>query len=392
MVCYDRAMETFDNGNIITWAVDLEEGALQQARNAAELSFVHSPVAVMADGHQGYGVPVGAVIATEGAISPYMVGVDIGCGMIARRLNLTSADLPDNLDELHNLIRAAIPAGMGQGHLTPTNHATMPEHSHYDLSLELEKTARTQLGSLGGGNHFVEVCLDEFDRVWLVLHSGSRGIGNKLATQHINAAKGIMAEIGMELPDKDLAYLTEGSAEFDAYIKDLLWCQSWALVNREAMMIAAHAAVEKFLGRWVGNQDQVNCHHNFTAQEEHNGKKLWITRKGAIKASVGVRGVIPGSMGAASFITSGLGNPSSYESSSHGAGRRLGRKAAERVLTVESLREAMAGKSWDESKAEQLLDESPLAYKNIFEVMEAQKDLTRIEHQLHQILNYKGTK
>lgn len=387
-----EAMETFDNGNIITWAVDLEEGALQQARNAVALPFVHSPVAVMADGHRGYGVPVGAVIATEGAISPYMVGVDIGCGMIARRLDLTSASLPDNLDELHNLISMTIPAGMGHGHLEPTVWGTMPEHSHYDLSPELEKTARTQLGSLGGGNHFVELCLDEIDRVWLVLHSGSRGIGNKLATQHINTAKGIMADIGMELPDKDLAYLTEGSAEFDAYIKDLLWCQVWALENREAMMHAAHNSVEKFLGHYIVNRDQVNCHHNFTVQEEHDGKKLWITRKGAIKASTGVRGVIPGSMGAASFITTGLGNAKSYESSSHGAGRRLGRKAAERVLTVEQLRESMKGKSWDESKAEQLLDESPLAYKDIFEVMEAQKDLTRIDHQLHQILNYKGTK
>ena len=387
-----RNMETFDNGNVITWATDLEEGAREQARNAAALPFVVKPVAVMADGHQGYGVPVGAVIATEGAISPYMVGVDIGCGMIARRLNLTSNDLPDNLDELHNLIRQAIPAGMGQGHVTPTDHATMPDHSHYDLSPELEKTARTQLGSLGGGNHFVEVCLDELDRVWLVLHSGSRGIGNKLATQHIDTAKGIMADIGMELPDPNLAYLTEGNAEFDAYIKDLLWCQQWALVNREAMMTAAHDAVERFLGRDLLVKDQVNCHHNFTQQETHFGKQLWITRKGAIKASTGVRGVIPGSMGAASFITSGLGNAESYESSSHGAGRRLGRKAAERVLTVEQLRESMKGKSWDESKAEQLLDESPMAYKDIDEVMAAQSNLTRIDHRLHQILNYKGTK
>ena len=385
-------METFYNGNVITWATDLEEGAREQAQNAAALPFVVKPVAVMADGHRGYGCPVGSVIATEGAVVPFFAGVDLGCGMIARRLDLTSKDLPDNLDELHHLIEKAIPAGMGKGHLTPTPYSSMPVYLNGELSPELEKTARTQLGSLGGGNHFVELCLDELDRVWLVLHSGSRGIGNKLATQHIDIAKGIMAEIGMEIPDPDLAYLTEGSQEFTAYIRDLLFCQEWALRNREAMMTAAHYAVAKFLGHYIVNRDQVNCHHNFTQKETHNGKSLWITRKGAIKASTGVRAVIPGSMGAASFITSGLGNAESYESSSHGAGRRLGRKAAERVLTVEQLRESMRGKSWDESKALQLLDESPLAYKSIEEVMEAQKDLTKIEHKLHQILNYKGTK
>ncbi len=396
-------METFDN--IITWAQNLEEGAMQQARNVAKLPFVQKPVAVMADGHQGYGVPVGAVIATEGAIIPYAVGVDIGCGMIALRLNLTSHDLPDDLGPLHDLIRKAVPSGVGQGNEFASDWDRMRHPRKvpsYNGSTKLTgkqiNTITDQMGTLGAGNHFVEVCLDELDRVWLVLHSGSRGIGNQLATYHINVAKGWMKELGETLPDPDLAYLLEGNKDFDAYIKDLLWAQAYALENREVMMRGAFEAVQNFMddrgfnGYEVVSEEKINCHHNFTALENHGGKRLWVTRKGAIKADTGDRGIIPGSMGTSSYITTGLGNSDSYNSSSHGAGRRLSRGKAKKELTVEQLNEAMAGKSWNSGDAEQLLDESPLAYKDIDVVMEQQKELTRIDHKLHQILNYKGTK
>jgi tRNA-splicing ligase RtcB len=327
------------------------------------------------------------------------------CGMIAMRLNLTSNDLPDDLGELHGLIRKAVPSGVGQGHEFASDWDRMRHTKKvpsYNGSTKLTgkqiNTITDQMGTLGAGNHFVEVCLDELDRVWLVLHSGSRGIGNQLATYHIKIAKTLMQEMGERLPDPDLAYFLEGNKDFNAYIADLLWAQSWALQNREVMMNGAFEAVQNFMnkngfdGEGVKAEEKINCHHNFTAQETYDGKRLWVTRKGAIKADKGDRGVIPGSMGAASFITTGLGNPQSFNSSSHGAGRRLSRGAAKKTLTVEGLNEAMAGKSWNDRDAEQLLDESPLAYKSIDEVMENQKELTRIDHRLHQILNYKGVK
>ncbi len=391
-------METFDNGNVITWAEGLEEGALQQARNLAALDFVQKPVAVMADGHQGYGAPVGGVIATSGAIIPYAVGVDIGCGMIAVRLNLTSADLPDNLDTLHGLIRKAIPSGVGQGHDFGSEWDRMrhtkkvPEYNGTTkLTGKQINTITDQMGTLGSGNHFVEVCLDEQDRVWLMLHSGSRGIGNQLGTYHINVAKGIMKELGTVLPDKELAYLLEGSKEFDNYIKDMLWAQDYAMNNRTVMMNAAIEVAQTFFeGKDVKEQERANCHHNFAQREVHGGRSMWVTRKGAIQATPGKIGIVPGSMGTGSYITEGLGNELSYSSSSHGAGRRLSRGAAKREFTVESLTEQMKGRTWNVADAEKLLDESPGAYKDIVAVMAAQSDLTRIRHSLTAVLNYKG--
>jgi tRNA-splicing ligase RtcB (3'-phosphate/5'-hydroxy nucleic acid ligase) len=385
------------NPKLLSWAPDCDPNALEQAERASRMPFVAGHVALMPDAHFGMGATVGSVIPTLGAIIPAAVGVDIGCGMIATQLKythdyqtLSSIDLPDNLDALHNGITKAIPAGVGEGHakgvdLTPHHHTAAWEKWGDGLI----DTASKQLGSLGSGNHFVEVCLDEHDNVWLVLHSGSRGVGNKLATVHINIAKGLMKEWFINLEDPDLAYLVQGTPEFDDYISDMLWAQDYAMMNRQKMLNAAISAVGLFLGQEVSAVGTINCHHNFTQQEHHGNKDLWITRKGAIKANKGDRGVIPGSMGTRSYIVSGLGNDASFHSCSHGAGRRLARKRATRELTYESLEKAMEGKTWNHSK--DLLDEHPLAYKDIDEVMANQADLVKIEATLHQILNYKGT-
>ena len=381
-------MESFNN--VLSWAVDLEPEAREQAIRSAAMPFVQKPVALMPDAHFGMGATVGSVIATQGAIIPAAVGVDIGCGMIAVRTQFTSEGLPDNLDELHNQISRSIPSGVGKGFEKRAQvHADMPVY-HGDMTEKQEKAARTQLGSLGSGNHFVEVCLDELDRVWLVLHSGSRGIGNQLATVHINKAKGLMKEWFIQLADPDLSYLPQGTPEWQAYIDDMLWAQRYALANRSVMMSAALDQLGRLLGESVKSREHINCHHNFTQQENHHGKNVWLTRKGAIKAGVGDKGVIPGSMGTSSYIVTGLGNPASYESCSHGAGRRMSRTRARKELSVETLRDEMKGKSWNEADALTLLDEAPDAYKDIDVVMEAQKDLVRIDHTLHQILNYKG--
>jgi len=392
---WTMSIEQFEN--VLSWAVDLEDEARQQAIRSAALPFVEKPLALMPDAHYGIGATVGSVIATTGAIIPAAVGVDIGCGMIAVRTQFTSKNLPDNLDELHNQISKAIPSGVGKKHDFKSDWDRM-RHTNkgpsYDgptkLSGKQVNKITDQLGTLGSGNHFVEVCLDEQDRVWLVLHSGSRGIGNELAKVHIEKAKGLMKKYFIELDDPDLAYLTQGTPEFNDYIKDMLWAQKYAMANRSVMMSAAVEQLGKFLGEPVKSREHINCHHNFTQMEYHHGKNVWLTRKGAIKASKGDKGVIPGSMGASTYIVSGLGNAASYESCSHGAGRRLSRTKARKEITVEQLREEMKGKTWNENDALTLLDEAPEAYKNIDTVMEAQKDLVKIDHTLHSILNYKG--
>jgi tRNA-splicing ligase RtcB len=386
---------------LLSWAPDLDRNAEEQAIRTARLPFLAGHVALMPDAHWGMGATVGSVIPTRGAIVPAAVGVDIGCGMNAARLNaadtfdaVTSAHLPDDLGPLHAMIAAAVPAGLGKAHERAHDSASvldrLPEGGAWEsYGPELERTAHRQLGTLGSGNHFVEVCLDEQDRVWIVLHSGSRGVGNKLAKIHIDIAKGLMRDWFINLPDPDLAYLIEDTPEFDAYIADMLWAQDYAVTNRDLMMRAIVRSVGEFLGHRVVPGESVDCHHNFTAREHHAGWDVLLTRKGAIRARVGDRGVIPGSMGTRSYIVSGLGNTASYCSCSHGAGRRLGRKQAERELTYESLVSAMEGKTWNEDRA--LLDEHPAAYKPIEDVMAAQADLVTIEHTLHQILNYKGT-
>ena len=324
------------------------------------------------------------------------------CGMCAVKTILMAEDLPDTMDPYLAQATRDIPAGVGQGHETIGigaawwlgHHAPPTQFSEKQL-----QRAGTQYGSLGSGNHFYEVCLDENDTVWLVLHSGSRGIGNELAQIHINKAKSLMRDAGIGLEDPDLAYLAQGQPEFDAYIADMLWAQEYALANREAMMNAALRGFVAWMSK-QGNVDigskakiettRINCHHNYTTREIHDGRELWITRKGAIRAGVGDYGVIPGSMGASSYIVEGLGNPLSYESCSHGAGRLMSRGQATRTITADDLRQAMTGKAWQEKDAEYLVDESPMVYKPVAQVMEDQKDLVKVKHTLRSVFNFKG--
>lgn len=380
--------------HVLSWATDLDDKTTEQAAKSARLPFVFKHVALMPDAHFGYGATVGSVIPTQGAIIPSAVGVDIGCGMIAARLDLTANDLPDDLTALHSRISSAVPAGVGKGHedSDPERPDLFPSIIDCSpaLSARMTHKAVKQFGSLGSGNHFVEVCLDEQHRVWIVLHSGSRGVGNELANIHIDGAKDLMRRYFIDLPDPDLAYLVEGTPEFDAYITDMLWAQEYAMGNRQRMLRLVHSELETVMGRPVESAEVINCHHNFTEREHHMGQNVWLTRKGAIRARTGDRGVIPGSMGAASFIVSGVGNPASFHSCSHGAGRRMSRGQARRELDEQTLVDTMAGKAWNQD-AKALIDEDPRAYKDIDEVMAAQADLVTIDHRLHQILNYKGT-
>jgi tRNA-splicing ligase RtcB len=378
--------------NVLVWASDIEQGTIDQAAMTGRLPFLAGHVALMPDAHIGKGSTVGSVIPTNGAIIPAAIGVDIGCGMIAVETDRTAVHLPDDLTPLLSKIEQAVPAGVGKGHddnHCMTSDLAAPAQTKLDLSDKLWRTANTQFGSLGSGNHFVEVCLDERDHVWLVLHSGSRGVGNKLAQQHIEGAKGLMKRYFIDLEDPDLAYLVEGTPEFDAYITAMLWAQDYAMGNRQQMV---NAAIPALLDTCGGGKvvSTVNCHHNFTERENHHGRNVWLTRKGAIRAREGDRGVIPGSMGTRSYIVEGLGNPASYCSCSHGAGRRLSRGRARRELTVESFTASIEGKTWQADQAEALLDEHPDSYKDIDQVMADQADLVSVVHTLHQVLNYKG--
>jgi RNA-splicing ligase RtcB len=383
------------NENLTSWASELDVNALEQALRTSRLPILAGPVCLMADAHFGLGATVGSVVATKNAVLPSAVGVDIGCGMVAAETSLTAAELPDDLNLLHRLLRDRIPAGVGKGHdrsdvPQALDTLGLPPGSASELSARQLSTIAAQFGSLGSGNHFVEVCLDERDRVWIVLHSGSRGIGNQLATAHIKTARLVAQEEGQVLEDRDLAWLSEGRPEFDAYVADMLWAQRYAWGNREQMMDAALGALRTAVPHAL-ETERINCHHNYAVKETHRGEEVWITRKGAIRAGLSDMGVIPGSMGASSFVVRGKGNEASYQSSSHGAGRRLGRKEAVRQLTTESLRSAMAGRAWDDTMAEQLVDEHPDAYKPIAQVMADQTDLVEIVHELHQVVNLKGT-
>ena len=375
-------------GNVLSWAPDIESQAAEQAERTASLPFVAGHLALMPDAHWGMGATIGSVIPTIGAIIPAAVGVDIGCGMIAVECPFTADMLPDDIDRLHGYIAKVVPAGVGKGHDRVLHDLTA---GHPDLTDKEIRTAGEQMGSLGSGNHFVEVCVDERNHVWIVLHSGSRGIGNQIAKKHIEAAKGVMRRYFIDLPDPDLAYLVEHTPEFDRYVYAMLWAQDYALRNREVMMDAVLGQVRAFIGHHFDEAQRINCHHNFTEREHHMGKNVWLTRKGAVRAREGDRGIIPGSMGTRSYITTGLGNPASYCSSSHGAGRRMSRGEARRTLDLDTLRSQMAGKAWNDTEAKSLIDEDPRSYKDIDEVMANQADLVRIDHTLSQILNYKGT-
>jgi tRNA-splicing ligase RtcB len=377
--------------NVLSWASELDELTRAQAAVTARLPILAGHLALMPDAHLGKGATIGSVIPTESAVIPSAVGVDIGCGMAARRLELTHEDLPDGLDTWISAMGMAVPAGLGRWHGEPSDDALgwLAEHPP-PPTLDDARRAAAQLGTLGSGNHFIELATDESDRVWILLHSGSRGGGNKLATMHTKTARKLHEGLGTRLEDPELAWLQEGTPEFDAYIRDLRWSQAYARENRRLMLESTHRAVERVLCRDVATVDEVNCHHNFTEREEHGGRKVWVTRKGAIRARVGDRGLIPGAMGQRSYVIRGLGNEASYESCAHGAGRRMSRRQARKQLSVENFAEVMGTGAWQHASAHALLDEHPSAYKPIDVVMRDQADLVEVEHELHGIANYKG--
>ena len=375
----------------------IEPAAKQQLENIAELPFVFKHVAVMPDCHLGKGATVGSVIATKGAIIPAAVGVDIGCGMIAVKTKFFAEDLPNNLEKVRTGIERRIPLGAGAFNRKITDTARkrvtqLKKEATQDYD-SVDKRWTEALGSLGSGNHFIEISLDESDRVWVVLHSGSRGIGNKLAMKHIRIAQKLMDENSIKLKDRNLAYLSENRGEFDKYINDLLWAQDFALLNREEMMDRVMTELSYVFYTEDGHQkeielDRINCHHNFTQREKHFNEDVWITRKGAIQMKAGQKGVIPGSMATSSYIVSGLENKMAYHSAPHGAGRRFSRGEARRRFTMEDFKKAMAGIECRHSA--KLIDELPMAYKDIDEVMENSKELVKVDHRLRQVVSIKG--
>lgn len=383
------------NDKLISWASILDDGTLQQAITTSELEIIEPHVALMADAHFGMGATVGSVIPTQGAVIPAAVGVDIGCGMIAVQTQFQRRDLPKDRATVREAIEKAIPLSAGRYNkkITPSAQLRITELEDRAIQAGFTPEAyspnwRKQLGSLGSGNHFIEICLDEDDRVWTFLHSGSRGVGNRIAQHHIRVAKDNMEAQGIQLAERDLAWLNEGTEDFDRYIQELLWAQHFALLNREEMM----DRVNEELGNWVGEpvqeQRRINAHHNFTEQETHCGITMWVTRKGAIRARSGEWAAIPGSMGTASYIVTGKGNDESFHSAPHGAGRQYSRRAAKRKFTQQDLRDAMGDIEYRDDPA--FIDEIPQAYKPIDQVMEDSKDLVEIRHTLRQIVNVKG--
>ena len=377
--------EEFGGGvGVRSWASILDDVTREQAAATAMLPILTEPIALMPDAHLGYG-------ATNGSVIPSAVGVDIGCGMAARKVDLGAAEARDHADAWVVGCEAGIPAGMGKGRsaFSEAANAWMAANPH-PSTLANPQRAEAQLGSLGSGNHFIELATDQAGGTWILLHSGSRGPGNQLATLHTKVAMALHEGLGTQLDDPELAWLQSGTPEFDAYIADLRWAQAFAMENRRLLLHAAHEQLDAAVGRPTAILDEVNCHHNYTELEEHGGKWLWVTRKGAIRAGVGDRGLIPGAMGQRSFVVRGLGNPLAYESCSHGAGRVLSRSKARKTLSVEALESTMTGTSWQASEAKHLLDEAPQAYKPIDVVMRDQADLVRIEVELRSIANYKG--
>lgn len=391
------------NARLLNWASIIDPQTKEQALTTSTMPFIYPHLALMPDAHLGLGATVGSVIPTLGAIMPAAVGVDIGCGMIAVATQFTRTDLEGkDLAELRQQIERAIPlsAGARNRKLRPSAAARVEELERAATPEQLTridglmKAWRLQLGSLGSGNHFIEVSVDEAERVWFFLHSGSRGVGNRIAQFHIDMARTVMSRYWITLPDKDLAYLVEGTPEFDDYIADLLWAQAYALANREEMMDRVVDQFERWMSAATGEdvtveeQTRINCHHNFTQRERHWGKEVWISRKGAISATEGEWGLIPGSMGTASYVVTGLGNTLSLNSSPHGAGRVYSRTAARRTFTQDDLRASMAGIEYRDTDA--FIDEIPAAYKDIDQVMVDASDLVEIRHTLRQLVNVKG--
>ncbi|MEQ1878685.1 MAG: RtcB family protein [Bdellovibrionia bacterium] len=378
------------------WAelAEVEEQALAQLANTANLPFVFKHVAAMPDVHLGRGATVGSVIATKGAICPAAVGVDIGCGMMAVKTPLEADKMTDALAEIRHSIERSIPLGTNSNKKIAGTVSAWRGWKHWERLSYTDKSLReralSQLGSLGGGNHFIEICLDKARNVWVMLHSGSRYLGKTLADRHINEAKYMMEQLKIHLADRDLAYFTDDSPQFKAYLSDLMWTQQYAFQNRIEMMnrvlkdlafaVNDRRPIEKLL--------EVNCHHNYVAVEEHFGEHVYVTRKGAVRAQKGDMGIIPGSMGTRSYIVKGLGNPESFNSCSHGAGRKMSRTEAKKRFTVEDLRKQTEGVEC--RKDHGVVDEIPSAYKDIDKVMADQTDLVEIVAELKQVLCVKG--
>ena len=386
------------------WTDDLDPSARLQLVNISKLPIVYGHVAAMPDVHTGIGATVGSVIATKSAIIPAAVGVDIGCGMNALRLTLIASDLPEGLARVRGAIEDAVPVGFDQ-HAFDKVRGSAHERTARQLDQRLDaivgkhagvmkmqrKFAQTwicQLGTLGGGNHFIELCLDEAQRVWVMLHSGSRGIGNVMGRYFIEAARKDMQRHKVNLPDRDLAYFSEGSKLFDDYVEAVEWAQDYALLNRREMMQLILQVLRRELPKFEIDSEAINCHHNYVAREEHFGEKLFVTRKGAISARDGQLGIIPGSMGVKSYIVRGLGNAQSFHSCSHGAGRRMSRTEAKRRFNRRDLEAQTAGVECRKDGG--VIDEIPGAYKDIDEVMANQTDLVEVVHTLKQVVCVKG--
>jgi tRNA-splicing ligase RtcB len=379
---------------VSVWTDDVEPAALQQLRNVARLPFLHPHgVVAMPDVHYGIGATVGSVIASDGAIIPAAVGVDIGCGMNAVCTSLVARDLPDSLAALRRAIERDVPLGAGGKHRSS-------EWSNAELARGLARIAAkhpavasnqaaAQLGSLGSGNHFIEICLDERQRVWAMLHSGSRGVGNLIGRYFIGRARRLAERKATALPDADLAWFDEDTPEFVDYTEAVKWAQDYALENRRRMMAVVLKALHRTVRPFEVTHEAINCHHNYVERETHFGRNVWVTRKGAIRAREGELGIIPGSMGQRSYIVRGKGNCDSYHSCSHGAGRRMSRKAARRSFTVADLRAQTQGVECRKDDA--VLDEIPGAYKDIDTVMQNQRDLVDVVHTLKQVLCVKGS-
>ncbi len=388
-----------------TRGVPVDDGAKRQLSKAAKMPFIFSHVAVMPDVHVGIGATIGSVIPTKGAIIPAAVGVDIGCGMMAARTSLNARDLPDNLSGIRSAIEAAVPHGrsVGRGRRDvgswgePSNEVT---DAWAPLSARFERITDkyprfkntnniNHLGTLGTGNHFIELCLDTEDRVWVMLHSGSRGVGNAIGSQFIELAKQDMRKWHINLPDSNLAYFPEGTDHFDDYVEAVGWAQDFALANRQMMMKNVIKALRGQIAKaFDAEMEAINCHHNYVNRERHFGEDVLITRKGAVRASKGMMGIIPGSMGAKSFIVRGLGNRDAFESCSHGAGRVMSRTEAKKAVSLEEHVEDTMGVECRKDIG--VLDETPKAYKPIEAVMVAQDDLVEIVHTLKQIVCVKG--
>lgn len=412
MTTTDRTYDVIREGRgapIKAWVrgVAMEDAARDQLLNVASLPFVHKWVAAMPDVHWGIGATVGSVIPTHRAIVPAAVGVDIGCGMTALRTTLTAADLPDDLSAIRSRIEQAVPHGFtdrggknDRGSWSDVPDAYVRAYAPLGARfaaliarqprLDRGKEPERHLGTLGSGNHFIEVCLDEGDRVWIMLHSGSRGVGNRIGRLFIELARRDMERWFIQLPDRDLAYFPEGSEHFADYVAAVGWAQDYARLNRELMLQAVVAALAGVEGirPFSGDGVAVSCHHNYVARERHYGEDVWVTRKGAVRAGLGELGIIPGSMGARSYIVRGKGNPESFESCSHGAGRAMSRAAARERFTVADHAEATAGIECRKDAG--VIDETPMAYKPIDAVMHAQRDLVEVVHELRQVVCVKG--